>query len=107
MHGYLGTTYSHLLYLYISNTELSTSYNYYIQFKCTVVVTVYASGPQNDLQEFYSIVEFCNPGVLGEESTSLDSHQQAGDQHNLVPKALSLCIMHLLAVLSPKKIPRD
>ena len=21
---------------------------------------------QNDLQEFYSIVEFCNPGVLGE-----------------------------------------
>ena len=50
---------------------------YCISFKCeintctrstlsTMKVTFHAYlHPQNDLQEFFSIVEFCNPGILG------------------------------------------
>ena len=40
---------------------------------------------QNDLQEFYSIVEFCNPGVFGNLTLCLPVSPRSGPTRHIGP----------------------
>lgn len=76
----------------LKNTTIkTTSLIMSLNTKCRVVLT--GTPIQNDLQEFYSIVEFCNPGVLGSSAAFRRVYEDpivAGRQPGATQEEISL-----------------